>query len=1234
MDFPMGSIANPDDPSLTNTYTVKFVHSGVVVDNYVNNSACTVNFNSGNQTLTVTGTGVQVNAALSGLLDIQTSANSGTLTINVTVDDVTESQTNLDTGVFTCDVLPSQAVYTAAANYTNLWTNQPTQIPMGSIADADDGVYGTKTYTLTLVGDGNIDTVTKTGGTATFNWDEPTQTITLSGTRTVINNALSSYLEFTSTTVETCTFTGTLDDTTFGMNVVSVDSMDITTPQSELVLTDALHGQSIFVGFSGRISNGTISDVNTAGIVDKQYDITIVFSGTSVANAVETTGISIFNFDFGTQTITATGDISEINDLLDFGISATCNVLGTINVSIDVGDNSLAQPSIDSDAYTIECESLPTSQVVWTPATPSLKRWEVDTTTWGSISDVDDTGTKLYRVELAFPNNSNDLTIVDNSTATVTEEANNVIRILGTLSQVNNALAGNVDFTYDSNAVSPLSIGVTVDDIDYYADDHINTTINLATTASSLATITDDTLTDILAGTEYDSGIEIVDTTSVDNEGNEKTYTVSIGTISGVTNVYLGGDDSYFTAGANSLSVTGTKGFINNLFTLLSVDSSNDGTNIDGFTENLEDVTFGVASADTFTFLTTVYQPLAVTDIVRDSGGSCYFEVGGTCQSTAVYSAVVTGTTYNYQWSVDPALTIIGSSTSATVEIQSNDSNSNDTYNVTCEISNPAQTVDRTEQFVHSKVEGIEIIDIVEDSGGFCAYTGAAGTCSASTTFSANIIQDVGTISYTWSILSGDGTISGSNTNSTVVVDTPNDQVTSTYTLQLVVSDDNTTHTHSEVMNIEKYRELEVNDITVSDVDSLVCYYPTAGGCSTSSTFSVSTQYGFGSKSYLWSVDAPMTISGSNTDPSLVVVSPNNSTDYNFNVTCQVTDLTTTDSTFVNFDSTKELTFWEAEASKSLTLTNGSSTAWIGYNSGYLYEYSTNNGATWNLTTSLAATNGQYGNGYWIGHKTAVGLGYSTTPSVYRTNNTFSSTGTVVVVTKTNPHAVAGLCTDGAGTWMAVVQQDSFYGQPTPRPYISSDDGATWQSCGASIVSTNNGYAFDAFYNNGAWYVTYTTGTGVNKIKRTTNLVPIATSWTDVTPTMVNFDWDSTNIMTGNSSTLVLAAKNSDYILKSTDNGVSFSEVQLPFTIINHGSPFIAANASGNWIAAASDNTFMYSDDDMVTWYRAPDSLSTDNTTGYLGRGLIWDGSDWGASIIRLSDSQGFIRSNNNTVPK
>lgn len=106
----------------------------------------------------------------------------------------------------------------------------------------------------------------------------------------------------------------------------------------------------------------------------------------------------------------------------------------------------------------------------------------------------------------------------------------------------------------------------------------------------------------------------------------------------------------------------------------------------------------------TFSETRTVVPKITITDIVKQSGGSCEFPTSGTCQSVATFTATTTGGqgTKTYNWSANNGVVLTNANT-PTVTATTPASSTNLTYDLTCVIGDETGSAQLTEPFTDSK---------------------------------------------------------------------------------------------------------------------------------------------------------------------------------------------------------------------------------------------------------------------------------------------------------------------------------------------------------------------------------------------------------------------------------------------------------------------------------------------------------------------------------------------------
>lgn len=211
---------------------------------------------------------------------------------------------------------------------------------------------------------------------------------------------------------------------------------------------------------------------------------------------------------------------------------------------------------------------------------------------------------------------------------------------------------------------------------------------------------------------------------------------------------------------------------------------------------------------------TDISTPLTITDIVLDSGGSCFYQSGGGCQAISTYSVATSDGNgeKSYSWTITGDASIQGATTESTVTTIGILDDDADTYNLTCEVTDNTASPSLTKEFTDTKQldPPISITSINRDSGGTCDYL-TNGTCSARSVYSVSYTGDSGVVGYSWSVDNG-ATIIGNSALSTVTVDGTNTDTDDSYNVTCVVTDDNSTDNASELfVDVKSESDIDPN---------------------------------------------------------------------------------------------------------------------------------------------------------------------------------------------------------------------------------------------------------------------------------------------------------------------------------------------------------------------------------------------------------------------------------------
>jgi hypothetical protein len=559
--------------------------------------------NSGTSTVTITGTVTQVNNLLAGnsgasvsyIDNIDTPSASTTLTMTVNDQGNTGSGGALTaTDTATINITAINDAPTSTITPTTYSVNEQATLTLHgtglAIADVD-AASGTMSVTLS-VGEGTLSVAAGSTGASVSN--SGTSTVTITGTVTQINNLLAgslsgtvTYTNTTDTPSASTTLTMTVNDqgnTGSGGALTANDTATINITALNDAPTATISPLTYSVNEQATLTlHGTglsIADVDAASST-VQATLSVV-SGT-ISAAAGTTGVTIAGS--GTNTVTLTGTLTQINNLLAGNLSATLTY--TINSDTPPASDTLTLTANDqgntgsggaltaNDTATINITALndaPTSTI--TPATYSVNEQATLTLhgTGLSIADVD-AASGTMSVTLSVGEGT--LTVTAGSTgATVSNSGTSTVTITGTFTQINNLLAGNssATVTYIDNIDAPsasTTLTMTV-------NDQGNTGSGGALTANDTATINitalNDAPTATITPTTYSvneqatltlhgTGLSITDadaasgTMSVTLSVGEGTLTVTAGSTGATVN----------NSGTSTVTITGTVTQINNV---------------------------------------------------------------------------------------------------------------------------------------------------------------------------------------------------------------------------------------------------------------------------------------------------------------------------------------------------------------------------------------------------------------------------------------------------------------------------------------------------------------------------------------------------------------------------------------------------------------------------------------------------------------------------------------------
>jgi hypothetical protein len=463
---------------------------------------------SGTNSVTLTGTLVQINDLLAGNLGatavytISSDAPPASDTLTLTVNDGGNSgsggaQSDSDSATIIIDAVnDAPAATIAPATYTATEQVSLTLDGTGlSVADADAG-GASITATLSVVSG----TLTATaGGTGVGVAGNGSNSITLTGTVTQINDLLAgalgsslSYLIGAELSPASDTLTLSVNDggntgtggaqtasDTATINIVSINDA----PTATITAPSYAATEQVSLALQG--TGLSIADVDAgSGVVTATLSVA---SGTLNVNAG---GNGVAVGGSGTGSVTLTGTLTEINDLLSGNFAATIGYVinsdappasDTLTLSVDDGGNTGsggAQTASASVAIAITAvNDAPTGAVVVTGSTIEDAVLTADTS---SIGDADGLGAYAYQWARSTDGGGSWSTIVGATAATYTPgdaDVDALVRVnvtytdgQGTVESLTSAAVGPVANVNDAPTGAVVITGVPTEDQTLTAD--------------------------------------------------------------------------------------------------------------------------------------------------------------------------------------------------------------------------------------------------------------------------------------------------------------------------------------------------------------------------------------------------------------------------------------------------------------------------------------------------------------------------------------------------------------------------------------------------------------------------------------------------------------------------------------------------------------------------------------------------------------------------------------------
>ena len=560
---------------------------------------------SGTNSVTLTGTLAQINDLLAGnlgatasyIIGVDSPLASDTLTLSVNDGGNSGSggaQSGSDTA--TINITAVNDAPTATITPASYAATEQTSLTLHgtglSIVDLDAG--GASVTATLSVASGTLTVNAGTTGAGVSG--SGTNSVTLTGTLTQINDLLAGNLGATATyTVNSDTppasdtLTLSVDDggnsgsggvqtgsDTATINISAVNDAPTAT------ITPASYTATEQVGLVLHGTGLAIADADAGG-ADVTATLSVV-SGVLTVNA-GTTGVTVGGS--GTNSVTLTGTLAQINDLLAGNLGGTAvytmsadapPASDTLTLSVDDAGNSGSGGALGgSDSATISITAVNDAPTAVIAAGSYSATEQVSLALHGtglSIGDVDAGGASLTATLSVV---SGTLTVNAGTTGvTVGGSGSGTVTLTGTLAEINDLLAGNLGATaaYIINSDTPPAS----DTLTLSVDDGGNSgsggaQIGSASVAINVTAVNDAPTATIVpasyAATEqvglalHGTGLSIAD---ADTAGASITATVSVvaGELAidaGTTGVIVGG------SGTNSVTLTGTLAQINDLLT-------------------------------------------------------------------------------------------------------------------------------------------------------------------------------------------------------------------------------------------------------------------------------------------------------------------------------------------------------------------------------------------------------------------------------------------------------------------------------------------------------------------------------------------------------------------------------------------------------------------------------------------------------------------------------------------
>jgi hypothetical protein len=438
----------------------------------------------GTNTVAVRGTITAINSALDGLTFVPPANYNGTAQLQIVTNDLGNTGTGgplseTDTVAITVGAVDDAPVNTVPSAQA---TNEDTPLVFSSgngnqliIADIDAGSNSVQVALTATNGTLNLSGTT---GLTMITGADGTNTVTVSGTISAINAALDG-LTFTPTSnyygaASLQLVTNDLGNAGAGGPLSDTDSVVITVnavndpPVNTVPGPQSTNEDSPLVFSSGNGNAISVADID-AGSDSLQVALTATNGTITLAG---TTGLTIDAGADGTNTVTFSGTITDINTALD-GLTFTPTVAfnGAASLQIvtnDLGNAGSGGPLSDVDTVAINVGSVNDPPVNTVPGSQSMNEDVPLVFSSGNgntitIDDID-AGSSAVQVTLTATNGSITLAGTTGLTMVSGADGTNTVTFSGTTTEINTALDG-LTFIPTSNHNGAASLQIVTNDL-------------------------------------------------------------------------------------------------------------------------------------------------------------------------------------------------------------------------------------------------------------------------------------------------------------------------------------------------------------------------------------------------------------------------------------------------------------------------------------------------------------------------------------------------------------------------------------------------------------------------------------------------------------------------------------------------------------------------------------------------------------------------------------------------